>query len=222
MSRQGFSAKRWRNNKWLTFCTQCFIKSVMVYHGFLILLVTWMIYVNASFNTDPEFEQDIKLVGLISRMLNLAGNVAFVAFAVSVMAWLYSSVSNAAVLGGRPAYRPYWAVAGFLIPVWWFFRPYQVAEDLWDVYFEGREPPVLVRVWWSAWLANIMIRIGLWVLPYGSLSIKATQMIEIGNSCLLLASLYCLSEIIRRLYRAQVRERELRKIARRKGQAGLR
>lgn len=89
--------------------------------------------------------------------------------AVAVIAWLRRATANARLLGADDLrFGPGWAVAGWFVPVWFLFRPYQVVADAWRASDPGlpaqasglwadRPVPPLLRLWWGACLALLVV-----------------------------------------------------------------
>ena len=86
------------------------------------------------------------------------------------LAWFRRAYRNLPALGARRLrYRPWWAVAAWLLPVFSLFRPKQVLNDIWrasdpelplDRPDAWRKRPVveLLGWWWLAFLASVLAR----------------------------------------------------------------
>jgi hypothetical protein len=81
---------------------------------------------------------------------------------VSFIAWFHRAYDNLRDLGATTMrYAPGWAIGAWFVPVLNFWRPKQIANDIWrgsDPRHPGRQPvwrePVspLLWFWWSAWI----------------------------------------------------------------------
>jgi hypothetical protein len=95
----------------------------------------------------------------ISRFLSLA----FLASAVTVIIWCKGAYDNASPLGASELrYKPGWAIAGWLVPVAFFFIPKQIVDDLWRTaspelppeegsMWKGNPVPGIFHWWWALW-----------------------------------------------------------------------
>jgi hypothetical protein len=98
------------------------------------------------------------------------GAVRFVLFAVTAtlfLAWIYHARANVRAFGvRRPRFTRGWAVGAFLVPGINLVRPYAVLAEIWQASdpaildpFDWRDirVPRLVRLWWAATLAWIVV-----------------------------------------------------------------
>jgi hypothetical protein len=103
-------------------------------------------------------------------MLTLEGLV-FVATAVAFLIWLFQVRVNVRSFGARRLEYPRsWIVAGFLIPVMNFFRPYQVVREVW----RASDPQTLDPFNWKG--VGVSPLLGLWwasCVAFGSLALLA-------------------------------------------------
>ena len=86
--------------------------------------------------------------------------VAFVAAAVFFLRWFRRAYANLGPLGSTPRFAKGWAIGGWFVPILWYWRPKQLANDIWN----GSDPSVrslhitrtggaaLLNGWWAAWI----------------------------------------------------------------------
>jgi hypothetical protein len=101
--------------------------------------------------------------------------VAALAFAVFVVAvfffirWFHAAYSNLRLLGQAGLrYHTGWAIGGWFVPIAWWVRPKQIANDIW----RGSDPdapqlsrsawpdirvPLLLQVWWLGWIVSTVL-----------------------------------------------------------------
>lgn len=81
---------------------------------------------------------------------------------VLLLMWFYQSYRNLPLLGARgQRFKPGWAAGAFVVPILNFFRPLQIARELWQgsdpacsdpQAWKHRPVPLLLPLWWAAWL----------------------------------------------------------------------
>lgn len=90
--------------------------------------------------------------------------VAYVGAIVFFLRWFHRAYSNLAALGSRPRFGRGWALGGWFVPILWWWRPKQIANDIW----RGNDPdvrsrnlligktavPPLLTAWWIVWLIS--------------------------------------------------------------------
>ncbi|RJL24513.1 DUF4328 domain-containing protein [Bailinhaonella thermotolerans] len=88
------------------------------------------------------------------RGISLAASLALLGVMIAMVGWLFGARANAEALGGAQRRSRPWLVLGWIVPVVWFWFPYQVVADLWTAEETGRPRPGLglVRVWWASYL----------------------------------------------------------------------
>jgi hypothetical protein len=109
---------------------------------------------------DRQFDYNISIVGLAALALT----------SVLFLAWFRRSYDNLAALGGRELqFTPSWAVGWWFIPIACLWMPYRVAHEIWKASdpLAARTTTAqsrrqigasdLVRVWWAAWLASLLL-----------------------------------------------------------------
>jgi hypothetical protein len=103
----------------------------------------------------------------------LAVFVLLFATAIVFIIWIHRLYKNVPSLGMGPLrYGTGWAIGAWFVPIWAFFRPKQIVNDIWrasdneDGYrsgsFEGRPVHGMINLWWVMFLISARIdRIGL-------------------------------------------------------------
>jgi hypothetical protein len=121
------------------------------------------------------------------------GMLALTAVAgVSFVLWLRRACSRARSAVPDAPCRPGWAVVAWLVPLVWWWKPYQLVRDLWRVSHHGsswrsQPPPVEVTHWWTLWLAAGLAYWLAWrAVAQPQLSASASA---VCLTCLLLAGL---------------------------------
>jgi hypothetical protein len=80
------------------------------------------------------------------------------ACAIVFIVWFHGAYKNVDALpDGVRRYETWWAIGGWFIPIMWFFRPKQIANDLWNSGAKSeddRYPPFLLLAWWVLFLAS--------------------------------------------------------------------
>jgi hypothetical protein len=108
---------------------------------------------------------DIALSRLDSNDLR-QGIVAAVVFAVFVVSailfirWFRRAYANLPALRSDARFKPGWAIGGWFVPILWFWRPKQIANDIWRgsdpspraIEFAKTDVGALLGVWWAAWI----------------------------------------------------------------------
>jgi len=108
---------------------------------------------------------DVSLSSLDSDDLR-QGVAALVVFAVFVastvlfLRWFHRAYSNLPALRSQPRFKRGWAIGGWFVPIMWFWRPKQIANDIWRgsdpspraLEFTRTEVGSLLGLWWAAWI----------------------------------------------------------------------
>lgn len=96
-----------------------------------------------------------------------AATVAFVAAVLAFLAWFVLAYRNLPALGATGLrYGWGWALGGWFVPILNFWRPKQIANDLWRASdpdlradmgegWRGRPVPGILRAWWILGLASL-------------------------------------------------------------------
>lgn len=110
---------------------------------------------------------NLAVIDAIEMFEALGAVVAFAAFVGTVIAfclWIHRARQNVAALGARGLrFTPGWAVGYFFIPIYSFFRPYQVMREIWQAsdpetdvsdHAAWQKAPRsgLVSMWWALFL----------------------------------------------------------------------
>jgi hypothetical protein len=111
---------------------------------------------DAEIASNDERESALTTVVLV---LYLCTGVAFVA-------WFHRAYTNLRAFEHEPLHRTGWAIYGWVVPIANFFRPYQIAREIWHVSDPQRareawvpiegSPPLLVA-WWALWVVGNLI-----------------------------------------------------------------
>ncbi|MFD0691687.1 DUF4328 domain-containing protein [Actinomadura fibrosa] len=132
---------------------RAFAITVMAALGFsaLLLLVEEMVDLWALSLAGGTSQRFHTLMNLHDAMLLFIA-VGFLGSAVSMMAWMWRSRSNAQTINDTPHQwgRP-WIIIGWLVPLLNLVVPRRIVGDIWTAVAPGRRP-VLVNVWWVLWL----------------------------------------------------------------------
>ncbi|MGH2694257.1 MAG: DUF4328 domain-containing protein [Actinomycetota bacterium] len=102
--------------------------------------------------------------------IGLMQGAAFAVTAGFFLVWFHAAYANLPRFGAAGLrYKTWWAVGGWLIPIVNFFRPKQIANDIWrasepapagDRTWRDRPVPALLGWWWAAWLASGLLSLG--------------------------------------------------------------
>jgi hypothetical protein len=85
---------------------------------------------------------------------------AFVVSAVLFIRWFHRAYSNLPALDVTTRFKRGWAIWAWFVPILWFWRPKQIANDIWRGGFPSPQPmaitrtevPGLLGFWWAAWI----------------------------------------------------------------------
>lgn len=165
--------------------------------------------VRAGESVDESIAQFADLVAA------LAGGIlglAYIAGTVMFCCWFYRVYRNATLLSAnKPPMSPGWAVGYFFIPILCLFRPFQAAKFAWVECARVASPerpsrPVLVALWWIAWIvSNIIAQVTFRLAMTGSSStdptleeIEMTSRAELSSSVAgLVSAVLCVAFIVR-------------------------
>jgi hypothetical protein len=86
--------------------------------------------------------------------------------AVAFIRWFSAAYRNVGAFGHTHRFRTGWAVGGWFVPILSFWRPKQIANDIWrgsdpavpphlDVW--SRPVPALFGLWWAAWIIGLFV-----------------------------------------------------------------
>jgi len=93
----------------------------------------------------------------------------WVVAAVVFIRWLYAAYKNVATFGLRLRFRPGWAIGAWFVPILNFWRPKQIANDIWRgsdaTLAKHLDPwsqpvPALIWLWWAAWIVGLFLSRG--------------------------------------------------------------
>ena len=121
----------------------------------------WITWEEATANDDRQ------------AMIAWAWLLVYVVAAIAFCMWIYRANKNLPALGARHLkYSPGWAVGWFFVPIFSFFRPFQVVTEIWkasspkvtdDRSWQDNPSTPLIGWWWalfliSAVVGNILLR----------------------------------------------------------------
>jgi hypothetical protein len=114
------------------------------------------------------------VIGVLQRLSFIAGAIAF-------LVWLIAAYRNVDALApGERRYHRVWAGIGWFVPIWAYFRPVQVVNDVRRAAGGGLD--LLVAVWWILWVIERM-----WAVIGGVGGINAEETgTEIGQTGVIL------------------------------------
>jgi Domain of unknown function (DUF4328) len=116
------------------------------------------------------FSLDIKtglavLGGQKSTPINSLNDLVGAIFPFLFLGWLYVATRNLARNGSRLRFTPAAAIYSWLIPILFFWRPYQVVSQVWGATLHGtdwqaQKTPRRIKIWWASfWVALICVLI---------------------------------------------------------------
>jgi len=77
------------------------------------------------------------------------------------VAWLHALYQNVRLIDGATDHEGWWAIAGFVIPPFVFFRPCEIAIEIWKRTASRDSQPIIVYMWWASFLnATILFILG--------------------------------------------------------------
>ena len=94
-------------------------------------------------------------VGLVTLAVYVASIVFFIR-------WFHRAYSSLPALGAQLRFKTGWAIGGWFVPIMWFWRPKQIANDIWrgsdpstrSLHITKTEVGGLMGVWWAAWIID--------------------------------------------------------------------
>src|SRR5262249_33512857 len=105
---------------------------------------------------------ELQLNHRIALALDCLDLAIFLGAAIAFLTWFHRVAANLPALGIADArWSPVWAVAWWFVPLMFFFRPYQVAMDIWQAsdpaatteYWRTRPVQPLLNRWWGFFVA---------------------------------------------------------------------
>lgn len=121
--------------------------------------------------------------------------------------WVYQVTTLLQRRSSEPLeFTPGWAAAWFVIPIANLYMSYRVLRELWLAsYEEASVGPMLVRLWWGAWMLCMMVGIPLSRGLRGSKFLTALWLLR---PALAMAMMICLLDIVTRIGAAAAQERQ--------------
>jgi hypothetical protein len=148
--------------------------------------------------------------------------LAFIATAVAFLMWTYRAARNLPSLGSfGQRFSPRWAVGWWFVPVMFFFRPYQVAAEIWKgsapdsaqghtVDWKAGPVSPLLAWWWALWIAsNIVGFLASFAEGESERSIGALQIELLGDAVLIAAAALAVAVVWRTTKRQDERHRRI-------------
>jgi len=153
----------------------------------------------------------------IGRLVLISQLIMLVLTAVAFVTWLYRARANLRAFGTRHLrYSRNWTVFGFLIPVFNFFRPYQVTREVWQASdpsttdpFDWQEigTPRLVKAWWGTFISfGILKLLGAWMMSssaYDPLRLQLAQVVDLSADFMAAISVTLVYFVVDRITEAQ-------------------
>lgn len=117
-------------------------------------------------------DQLVKLAALLELLALVVAGVLF-------LRWQVAAHRNLPALGDPvPRVGVAAGVASWFVPVVNLIRPLQVVTDLWRAGDRGAPTPVLLRVWWIAWLLAAVAVVAAWTLLGDAADVGDRQRID--------------------------------------------
>jgi hypothetical protein len=114
--------------------------------------------------------EDVSLSSLDSDdarqgVVALLVGAVYVSAIVLFIRWFHRAYSNLPALRTEPRFKRGWAIGGWFVPILWFWRPKQIANDIWRGGFPSPQPleitktdvPSLLGWWWAAWIIGGLV-----------------------------------------------------------------
>jgi hypothetical protein len=90
------------------------------------------------------------------------------ATACAFLTWFDRMYANIDAIEGLSNFPRWWAIGGFFVPPFVLFRPCEIAAEIWRRTATRDDAPVIVYVWWAAFLnAAILALLGRVATSYG-------------------------------------------------------
>ena len=122
-----------------------------------------------TYQRDLVTQDDLDTTDLREGLIGLLWLIAFVVAAVFFIRWFRRAYLNLPALGATELrYKSWWTIGGWLIPILGFFRPKQIANDIWRASRpEGPQPgdpydwhghvPGLFQWWWAFYIVGTVL-----------------------------------------------------------------
>ncbi len=138
----GPEVANFRDSRGMTLVVCILLVLAMLANGAFALATSW----------NPD---DVELLGAVGFGVMCITLPQF----IMLMVWFYRANKNARSIATGLETTPGWAVGYFFIPVLSWFRPYQTMSEIWrsahsPLSWKTLDDPVILRVWWGAWLAG--------------------------------------------------------------------
>lgn len=94
-------------------------------------------------------------------------------------------------------YAPAWTIWGFFIPVFDFFRPYQMMGQLWDKVNSNKYGRVVLDLWWGLWITSEQMKTSGLADPVSLLGLHNSTLRDIYVLTLFIGAGICLILLVR-------------------------
>lgn len=96
---------------------------------------------------------------------SVAALVVFAVYVASIVLfirWFQRAYSNLPALRSELRFKRGWAIGGWFVPILWFWRPKQIANDIWrgtdpsprSLQMTKTQVAPLLGFWWAAWIIS--------------------------------------------------------------------
>ncbi|MGP3961266.1 DUF4328 domain-containing protein [Nonomuraea sp. 3N208] len=145
------------------------------------------------------------------ELLVLGSEVArifiFLVAASGFLAWLFRVRANAVSLSlNGHRYGRSWLIAGWVMPIGWFWIPKQIVDDIWRASTPPDSAKGLINAWWAAWLTAWVTAKATWGLVYISIDMEgiafALRLEVVGIGLMLIAAMLAIG-VIRKITAVQ-------------------
>jgi hypothetical protein len=104
---------------------------------------------------EPVSAEQVNATDLAQTVIAVLQRLSFLAGAIVFIVWLTAAYRNVDALApGERRYHRLWAGIGWFVPIWAYFRPVQVVNDVRRAAGGGLD--LLVGAWWTLWLVERM------------------------------------------------------------------
>lgn len=143
-----------------------------------------------------EERDDLAELGLVLWLLGaLVAGITFVR-------WFHRAYRNLDVLAPEARrFHEGWAVLGWIVPVVWFWRPKQVADDLARGLGREQDVPGLLAWWWVLWIATALFSpaTGAFLGSGEPEAVRTLDIIHAATSALSIVAAVMAIRVVRRL-----------------------
>jgi uncharacterized protein DUF4328 len=132
----------------------------LVWIGFSVLAFVWnleqrSLFRRAQRNPLSVTPAEVRDADARGDFLNHAVLVLVFVTAACFITWVYLEYRRAEHAGATTRFASAWAWGGWFVPIWTWFRPYQVMEDVWGATAGRTKSRALIGAWWGFYLASL-------------------------------------------------------------------